>query len=41
MDPANGALIERLYGAFGRRDGETMAACYAPEATFRDPSSAS
>ena len=37
MDPTNGALIERLYAAFGRRDGEAMAACYAPDATFRDP----
>jgi ketosteroid isomerase-like protein len=30
-------LIERFYAAFGRRDGDAMAACYAPEATFRDP----
>ena len=30
-------LIERFYAAFGRRDGKAMAACYAPEATFRDP----
>ena len=37
MDPTNGALIERLYAALGRRDGEAMAACYAPDATFRDP----
>ncbi len=37
MDPTNGALIERLYAAFGRRDGEAMAACYSPDATFRDP----
>jgi ketosteroid isomerase-like protein len=37
MDPTNGALIERFYAAFGRRDGDAMAACYAPEATFSDP----
>jgi ketosteroid isomerase-like protein len=37
MDPTNGSLIERFYAAFGRRDGEAMAACYAPDATFRDP----
>lgn len=30
-------LIERFYTAFGRRDGEAMAACYAPDASFRDP----
>ena len=33
----NGALIERFYGAFARHDGDTMAACYAPEARFSDP----
>jgi len=33
----NQALIERLYGAFDRGDGDTMAACYAPDARFRDP----
>jgi ketosteroid isomerase-like protein len=27
-------LVERFYGAFGRKDGETMAACYAPDAHF-------
>src|SRR4051812_46648134 len=31
------AIIERFYGAFARRDGAAMAACYAPEATFSDP----
>jgi ketosteroid isomerase-like protein len=37
-DPsANAALIERLYSAFSRRDHETMAACYAPDARFSDP----
>jgi ketosteroid isomerase-like protein len=30
-------LIERFYAAFDRRDGEAMAACYAPEARFSDP----
>jgi ketosteroid isomerase-like protein len=34
---ANAALIDRFYDAFGRRDAETMAACYAPDATFSDP----
>jgi ketosteroid isomerase-like protein len=30
-------LIERFYAAFDRRDGDAMAACYAPDAVFRDP----
>ena len=30
-------LIERLYGAMNRGDGEAMAACYAPDARFSDP----
>jgi ketosteroid isomerase-like protein len=30
-------LIQRFYAAFDRRDGDAMAACYAPEATFVDP----
>jgi ketosteroid isomerase-like protein len=30
-------LIERFYAAFDRRDGDAMAACYGPGATFRDP----
>jgi ketosteroid isomerase-like protein len=34
---ANATLIESLYGALGRRDGATMAACYAPDARFVDP----
>ena len=34
---ANRQLIERFYDAFNRRDGETMAACYAPNARFHDP----
>jgi ketosteroid isomerase-like protein len=29
--------IERLYAAMDRHDGEAMAACYAPDATFSDP----
>lgn len=30
-------LIERFYSAFARLDGDTMAACYAPDAVFEDP----
>lgn len=30
-------LIERLYGAMNRKDGEAMAACYARNARFSDP----
>ncbi|MFN8160730.1 MAG: nuclear transport factor 2 family protein [Solirubrobacterales bacterium] len=37
MSDANRQLIERLYAAFGRSDGEAMAACYTPDAHFRDP----
>lgn len=33
----NRALIERFYRAFQQRDAATMAACYHPAATFRDP----
>lgn len=33
----NQALIENFYRAFQRRDGVAMGACYAPDATFRDP----
>ena len=29
--------IERFYAAFDRRDGEAMAAMYAPDGHFRDP----
>jgi ketosteroid isomerase-like protein len=29
--------IERLYAAMDRHDGEAMAACYTPDATFSDP----
>ena len=34
---ANAELIHRFYEAFARRDHETMAACYAPDARFSDP----
>jgi ketosteroid isomerase-like protein len=39
LDPAdvNRRLIVRFYEAFDRGDGDTMAACYASEATFQDP----
>lgn len=30
-------LLRDFYAAFARLDGETMAACYAPGATFDDP----
>ncbi|MGI8460159.1 MAG: nuclear transport factor 2 family protein [Solirubrobacterales bacterium] len=33
----NRETIERFYAAFDRHDGETMAACYRPDAHFRDP----
>jgi len=29
--------IERFYAAFDRKDGDAMAACYAPGARFSDP----
>ena len=29
--------IERFYDAFGRCDGDAMAACYAPDVRFSDP----
>jgi ketosteroid isomerase-like protein len=31
------ALIERFYAAFDRKDGDAMAAAYAPDARFSDP----
>ena len=37
MKDANLALIERFYAAFDAHDGDAMAACYAPTATFSDP----
>jgi ketosteroid isomerase-like protein len=30
-------VIQRFYAAFDRRDGDAMAACYAPDASFVDP----
>ena len=33
----NRGTIERLYAALDRHDGEAMAACYRPDARFRDP----
>ena len=37
MAGANEGLIERFYAAFAARDGDAMAACYAPDARFSDP----
>jgi ketosteroid isomerase-like protein len=37
MTHPNEELIERFYTALGRHDGDTMAACYASDATFADP----
>ena len=37
MIDANLGLIERFYRAFDERDGEAMAACYAPDVHFSDP----
>ena len=37
MAHPNAELIDRLYASFKRRDGEAMAACYVPDATFHDP----
>jgi ketosteroid isomerase-like protein len=33
----NEELIQSFYGAFGRHDGQAMAACYASDARFSDP----
>ena len=33
----NRATIERLYAALDAHDGDAMAACYRPDARFRDP----
>jgi ketosteroid isomerase-like protein len=30
-------VVHRFYDAFAQRDGEAMAACYAPDASFSDP----
>jgi ketosteroid isomerase-like protein len=37
MTDATLLLIERFYRAFTDRDGEAMAACYAPDVHFSDP----
>lgn len=37
MAHPNDELLQRFYAAFDRKDGDTMAACYAPGAHFRDP----
>jgi hypothetical protein len=37
MSEANRARIRTLYEALGGKDGEAMAACYAPTGRFRDP----
>lgn len=37
MAGSNEQLIERFYSAFDNHDGDTMAACYAPNAQFSDP----
>lgn len=37
MAHPNDELIQRFYAAFARRDGDAMAACYAPDARFSDP----
>jgi hypothetical protein len=34
---AQGDTLEKLYEAFVAKDGEAMADCYAPDATFDDP----
>jgi ketosteroid isomerase-like protein len=37
VEEENAALIRRLYQALDARDGDSMAACYAPDARFSDP----
>lgn len=37
MSHPNSEVISRFYEAFGRRDAEAMAACYADDVTFSDP----
>ena len=34
---SNHELLQRFYSAFDAHDGDAMAACYAPSATFTDP----
>jgi ketosteroid isomerase-like protein len=36
-EQANRTLLDELYAAFGRSDGDAMSRCYAPDATFSDP----
>jgi ketosteroid isomerase-like protein len=36
-DAETQAALTRFYEAFARRDGDAMAAMYAPDATFEDP----
>lgn len=33
----NAELLAGFFAAFDRRDGDAMAACYAPDASFSDP----
>jgi len=37
MTHPNAELVTRFYEAFSKRDGDAMAAAYAPDATFSDP----
>jgi ketosteroid isomerase-like protein len=37
MANPNDELIQGLYAAFARHDGDAMAACYTPDARFSDP----
>jgi ketosteroid isomerase-like protein len=37
MSEGNAGLVERFYAAFAERDGDAMAACYAPDVRFSDP----
>jgi ketosteroid isomerase-like protein len=37
MAHPNDELVQRFYDAFGRLDGDAMAACYTPGAHFSDP----
>jgi uncharacterized protein len=37
VSESNRDLIRRLYDGLDRHDGDAMAACYAPDASFHDP----
>ena len=37
MTSGNKELLHRFYEAFSDKDGDAMAACYAPNVTFSDP----